>query len=62
MSRCAECGAPFVPAETPSAYLEAAQDRLHARVEAALDPLSAGPERPDEESVSAGRQTPRCAA
>lgn len=28
-----------------SAYLDAAQDRLHARVEAALAPLHAGPER-----------------
>ena len=29
----------------PSAYLDAAQDRLHAQVEAALAPLHAGPAR-----------------
>jgi len=43
--RCPECGAGIIPAETASAFLEAAQDRLLARVEAALDPLPVGPER-----------------
>lgn len=56
MIRCPECGAGIIPAETASAFLEAAQDRLHARVEAALAPLPAGPERSGEESVSAARR------
>ena len=53
---CPECGAGIIPAETASAFLEAAQDRLHARVEAALAPLPAGPEQSGAESVSPARR------
>jgi len=45
-----------------SAYLDAAQDRLHARVEAALTPLHAGPERsPRSERVRRALRDLDCA-